>query len=244
MAAEDGTGPGGVRADAVRVSGLRFRYAGSEPWVVDVRELVVRAGERVLVTAPSGAGKSTLLHLLAGVLDPTEGSIAIDGTDLSSVRGAKRDALRGQRIGMVFQTFHLLPGFTAGENVALALSFGIGEQGTGAQRSRVSELLGRLGVGELAERPVDELSVGQQQRVAVARALACRPAVVLADEPTASLDPENADRATELMLEACAADRAALICVSHDPAMRERFERAGGGCLDDVFSVETAGVKS
>ena len=209
---------------------------------MDLPELELAAGERVLLTAASGAGKSTLLQVIAGVLDPVEGTVEVAGTDLHRFKGAKRDRFRGRRIGMVFQTFHLLPGFTTAENIALALAFGVGETGAAAQRARVDELCGRLGIEAHRDRPIEELSVGQQQRVAVARALACRPALVLADEPTASLDPAAADAATALLLEACAADGAALLCVSHDPSMRARFEAAGGRCAALVLGGEVAGT--
>lgn len=207
---------------SLRVQRLRFRYASSGPWTVDIPQLELRAGEQVLLTAGSGRGKSTLLQLIAGLLEPSEGSIAIAGQPLHAMRGAQRDLFRGRNVGMIFQTFNLLHGFTASENVEAALMFS--SLPHAQQRDEALRLLTHLGL----DRPnalVEELSVGQQQRVAVARAVACSPELVLADEPTASLDPENASTAMDLIQQACREKGAALLCASHDPSMAARFSR-------------------
>lgn len=207
---------------ALRISGLRYRYAAAGPWVTDVGLLELAPGEQVLLTAGSGAGKSTLLQLVAGLLDPSEGRVEIDGQDVHALRGHARDRFRGRRMGFIFQTFNLLHGFSALENVMAALMFS--DVPRGEHRGRAEKLLNRLGV----DRPsalADELSVGQQQRVAVARAVAAGPGLVLADEPTASLDPQNAETAITLIQDACREAGAALLCVSHDPAMGPRFQR-------------------
>jgi ABC-type lipoprotein export system ATPase subunit len=190
--------------------------------VVEVGRLDVGPGEQVLIKAPSGAGKSTLLHLIAGVLEPTRGTIEITGKVIHALRGSARDRFRGQHIGMIFQTFQLLDGFTARENVEMALLMGGVRESEHAERA--NSFLGKLGLNRL-DVPIGELSVGQQQRVAVARAVACRPALVLADEPTASLDVENGALAMDLIQQACSEIGAALVCVSHDPAMDMRFDR-------------------
>ncbi len=207
---------------ALKMTDLRFRYSPNEAWVIDVPAFSLARNEQTLLTGGSGRGKSTLLHIIAGLVDPVEGHVLIHGDDIHSLHGAKRDALRGARIGMIFQTFNLLHGFSALENVMIAMMFSNIPRKEHARRA--SALLDQLEVERASANP-DELSVGQQQRVAVARALACDPALVLADEPTASLDPENASRAISLIQEACAQRGAALLCVSHDPAMTERFER-------------------
>lgn len=211
---------------ALEIHGLRYRYRDHGPWVVQVHRLVLEPGERVLIEGPSGRGKSTLLHLIAGVVDLRpghgEGRVLVTGTDVHRLRGAARDRLRAARVGIVFQTFNLLPAFSALENVMAALLFS--RIPRREHESRARALLERLGVERPHARP-DELSIGQQQRVALARALACKPALVLADEPTASLDPARAAEAMDLLTEACREHAAALVCVSHDPAMRGRFER-------------------
>lgn len=205
--------------DALDIRDLRFRRPGG--FGIDVPEFRIAAAEQVLLTGPSGCGKSTLLMLAAGLLDPDSGSISVAGRTISAVRGAARDALRADRVGMVFQTHHLLPGLTARENVAAALLFG------GVPRTRHAEiadgLLDRLGVDARAR--IDRLSVGQQQRVAIARAVAGDPAIVLADEPTAALDPEHAANAVDLLQEICRERGAALLLTSHDPTLEAAFER-------------------
>jgi ABC-type lipoprotein export system ATPase subunit len=204
------------------IRGLRFRYPHSQTDTVSVASLDLAPGEQVLLTAGSGRGKSTLLQLIAGLLDAGEGTISLAGADMVKLRGASRDTHRGRHLGMIFQTFNLLQGFTALENVLAALMFS--ELAPREHRERAMSLLTRLGI-ERPDAPAEELSVGQQQRVAVARAVAARPALVLADEPTASLDPENAAGAMDLIQSACRDAGAALLCVSHDPSMAPRFAR-------------------
>lgn len=176
----------------------------------------------MLLSATSGGGKSTLLQLIAGLMEPDAGTIEVLGTNVHTLRGAARDRFRGAHVGMIFQTFNLLHGFTALENVLAALMFS--NVPPAEHRSRAGTLLTSLGITR-HERLVEQLSVGQQQRVAVARAVACSPAIVLADEPTASLDPENAGVAIGLIQQACREKGAALLCVSHDPAIAARFSR-------------------
>ncbi len=176
----------------------------------------------MVLTGSSGSGKSTLLHLIAGLMDPSEGTIRVAGTCPQSLRGQARDKFRGRTIGMVFQTHHLLMGFSALENVMAALMFS--DIPRGSHRARAKSLLDTLGIATPDQR-VERLSVGQQQRVAIARALACDPVLVLADEPTASLDPENAQAALDLLQQACRSSGSALLCVTHDTRLINRFDR-------------------
>lgn len=212
------------RTPALHLRDVTFWYDGARegPPVVEVVRLDIAPGEHVLIKASSGAGKSTLLHLIAGVLEPTRGTIEVAGRVIHSLRGSARDRFRGQTIGMIFQTFQLLDGFSARENVEMALLMGGVPEGEHSQRA--ATLLEKLGLNRI-DVPVGELSVGQQQRVAVARAVACRPALVLADEPTASLDVENGSLAMDLIQQACTEIDAALVCVSHDPGMEMRFDK-------------------
>jgi len=213
------------QSPALEVRDLEFSYPrddGDAPFSLSLPHLSLRSGEQVLLTASSGTGKSTLLNLIAGLIDPGSGVVRVAGQDVHALRGAARDAFRGRHIGMIFQTFNLLQGFTAIENVMAALMFS--DVPPSQHASRAAELLTSLGL-DRHHRPADRLSVGQQQRVAVARAIACEPSIVLADEPTASLDPENAAGAISLIQQACRARGAALLCVSHEPQMRSRFER-------------------
>ncbi|NBX35759.1 MAG: ATP-binding cassette domain-containing protein [Planctomycetes bacterium] len=204
----------------VSIRGLRFRY--DRGFAMEVARLDVPAGEQALFAGSSGCGKSTLLHLIAGIETPESGSILIGGTDICALSGGARDTFRGRHVGMVFQTFQLLHGFTALENVMLSLM--LGAPTLDRPRIRAEAALERLGMLEL-HAPVERLSVGQQQRVAVARAVVTEPSVVLADEPTASLDPANAATAVELIRGAAQAAGAALIVTSHDPSLRSAFTR-------------------
>lgn len=207
----------------LRITELRKSYRtpeGETRPVLDIPAFRLARGEQVALEGESGSGKTTFLHILAGILTPDSGAVVLDGVDLTRLSGAGRDRLRGEKIGYVFQTFNLLQGYSAVENVLLAQSFG-----NGIDHGRARALLERVGLGErLHDRP-DRLSIGQQQRVAVARALANRPALVLADEPTGNLDPRRAREALAMLREVCTEFGAALLLVSHDPAMLAAFER-------------------
>ena len=214
--------PSSTVPPALTIRDLRFAFPGGAG--VHIPALDLGAGEQLLLTGPSGCGKSTLLNLVAGLLTADAGSIQIAGDDIQALHGAARDHLRGRRLGMVFQTFNLLHGFSAIENVMLAMMFS--DLAPREHKARAAKLLGGLGLDAAhQDRAADRLSIGQQQRVAVARALACSPVLVLADEPTASLDPQNAAAAIELIKTACSTAGAALLCVSHDPALPAQFPR-------------------
>jgi len=215
--------------DALRITDLSFTYPGAGEPVVRVDALSLAQGDQILLAGSSGRGKSTLLQLIAGLLDPTSGTIEIDGVAIHSLRAAKRDLYRGAKIGMIFQTFNLLSGFSALENVMAPMMFSAVPRRE--HRDRAAALLKSLGIERVNAEP-DQLSVGQQQRVAVARALACDPVLVLADEPTASLDPENAVAAMDLIQNACRERNAALLCTSHDPRTADRFSRRAS--LDEL----------
>ncbi|MCX8155286.1 MAG: ABC transporter ATP-binding protein [Verrucomicrobiae bacterium] len=207
----------------LELQGLRKSFStptGEVRRVVDIPELSVDSGEQVGVFGPSGSGKTTLLHLIAGILRPDAGRILLQGRDLTPLREPQLDRVRAESIGLIFQSFNLLQGFTALENVALGMAFG---RGVDWQRAR--HLLGRVGLAAYADYRPGQLSTGQQQRVAVARALAPKPALVLADEPTASLDEAHAQAALKLIRELCQEESAALMLVSHDPAVLRSFPR-------------------
>lgn len=208
---------------ALAIAALTFQYSAKAGPLIDIPALNLDPGEQVLLAGKSGSGKSTLLSLIMGLLEPTAGSVRVAGRDIHKLSGAQRDHFRGQHIGVIFQTFHLLHGFSAIENVMTAMAFS--DIPKPEHRPRAIALLDRLDIPRKDAMP-DSLSVGQQQRVAVARALACDPELVLADEPTASLDPENAAAAVDLIQEVCRERNAALLCVSHDPSLTQRFDRA------------------
>ena len=176
-------------------------------------------GQHFALSGSSGSGKTTLLNLIAGILQPDEGRVELDGRSISGANEALRDRLRAELLGYIFQTFNLLQGYTCLENVLLGMSFG-GKP----DRARAVELLGRVGLSRRLEYFPRQLSSGQQQRVAVARALANQPKLVLADEPTGNLDPENAAEVLALIRDTCKENGAALLLVSHDKSVLGQFE--------------------
>jgi putative ABC transport system ATP-binding protein len=187
---------------------------GRQVAVLDVPRFELAAGVQVGLAGSSGTGKTTFLHCLAGILTPDSGTIMLDGQPMTGISEPRRDSLRARSLGYIFQTFNLLQGFTCLENVLLGMSFG-----RGIDRPRAQELLRRVGLGDRMNHRPQQLSTGQQQRIAVARALANQPKLVLADEPTGNLDTANASAALTLIREVCREAGATLLCVSHDPAV-------------------------
>lgn len=194
---------------------------GGELPILDVPSWKVEAGEQVVVVGPSGCGKTTLLHIIAGILRPTSGHVLIDGWDTPLLTESERDQFRARRIGYVFQTFNLLPGFSALENVQLGMAFA----GRGRDKKRAIDLLERVGLGGRLHHKPSQMSVGEQQRVSVARALANQPKLVLADEPTANVDVGNQQIVVDMLRETCRAENVALILVTHSPQVAEQFDR-------------------
>ena len=241
---------------AVRLVQLKKQYVGPDGSIVpviDIDRFDVADGEQMALVGTSGSGKTTLLHLIAGILAPDSGHIlfgastslnqagdappvssrALDYrtsgsastgpiTDLTRLSEAHRDVFRGQNIGYIFQTHHLLPGFTAMENVLLGMTFG----GSAHDPAWAKRLLDEVGLSARLNYKPEKLSVGQQQRVAIARALANRPKLVLADEPTGSLDAANAQQALDLIRKLCTEVGASLLLVSHDPLITKQMPRA------------------
>jgi putative ABC transport system ATP-binding protein len=198
----------------------RFRGPdGADHHVVDVPAFSLKPHAHVALSGESGCGKTTFLNLIAGILQPDAGRVVLAGEDLSTLSEARRDRVRARTIGYIFQSFHLLPGHTCLENVLLGMAFGPGED-----RDRAAALLERVGLGQRLHHWPRQLSTGQQQRVAVARALANRPQLVLADEPTGNLDRPNAREVLSLIRETCREAGAALLLVSHDAEALAGFD--------------------
>lgn len=214
---------------AIALHNVIKRYIGPDGSVVpvvDVAHFQLADGEQVALVGSSGSGKTTLLHLIAGILTPDSGSIVFDlpefaSVDLVRLSEPQRDVFRGRYIGYIFQTHHLLPGFTALENVLLGMSF----TGRSADRSWANHLLDEVGLSDRLHYKPEKLSLGQQQRVAVARALANRPKLVLADEPTGALDATNAQQVLELIRSLCREVNASLLLVSHDQSIAGQLSR-------------------
>ncbi len=205
--------------------------------VLDVDQFTIQDAEQMVLIGESGGGKTTLLHCIAGIMTPDSGRIELDGIDLLKLSEAGRDRVRAAKIGYVFQTFNLLPGFTALENVRLGMTF----SNRKPDPQRAVELLRRVGLGERLNHKPAALSVGQQQRVAVARALANRPTLLLADEPTANIDPTNQQMIIDLIRESCAEERIALLIVTHSMMIADQFPRVDR--LEEINRVH-ARVKS
>jgi putative ABC transport system ATP-binding protein len=217
----------------VDLSGVRFSWTGAPPLVIDIKTMQVAPGERVFLRGPSGSGKSTLLSLLAGVVTPREGSVRVLGREIGVLGGSARDRFRADHIGFIFQMFNLIPYLSVVENVSLPCGFSPRRQAQavragGTVESEAVRLLEHLDMGTpgLLRRPVTELSVGQQQRVAAARALIGAPELVIADEPTSSLDADRRTAFIDLLFGECARERATLIFVSHDATLAPLFDRS------------------
>lgn len=205
--------------EAVHLRNVRHRIAPGITLMLD--GLRVEAGESLALTGPSGCGKSTLLHLIAGLTKSEQGSVEVLRTEMSSLGTAALDRFRGRHIGLVFQSFHLLPAFTALENVLIGLRFG----GNAAHRPRAIEMLERVGLSHRLNTRTNRLSVGERQRVAIARALAGKPEILLADEPTGSLDPKTGRQIFDLMCGLARENSSTFLMVTHDPALAAELSR-------------------
>lgn len=220
--AADRTVPAPLPPPVLSVSNLKKSYKtpeGETKPVVSIASFTLPAGAQLGLKGESGSGKTTFLNLISGIVTPDTGIVMIGDVELTALSESKRDRLRATTLGCVYQSFNLLQGYTCLENVLLAMAFGAGRD-----RAAATALLERVGLGHRLNYYPRQLSVGQQQRVAVARALANRPKLVLADEPTGNLDPAHAAETLALLRETCAEQGAALLLVSHDRAILGEFE--------------------
>lgn len=208
----------------LKISNLKKSFrspTGERVPILDVPQFNVAAAEQMVIVGRSGCGKSTLLHLISGIGTPDSGVISINGLDITRLSEEGRDRFRAEVMGYVFQTFNLLQGFTALENVVLGMSFSRGR----ADRDRARDLLRRVGLEHRLNAYPRTMSVGEQQRVAVARALANRPKLLLADEPTANVDPANQQSIVNLIRETCQEEEISLVMVTHATEVAEQFQR-------------------
>jgi putative ABC transport system ATP-binding protein len=220
-------GPDPTVPPAVELSALRFAYKKGRD-VLAIDSLSIARGETVFLHGPSGSGKTTLLGLLAGVLKATSGSVRVLGQDFSTMSGGARDAFRARHLGYVFQMFNLIPYLPVRENILLPVRLEPARRARLGGRSlddAVREIASQLDISQYLDSPIAELSVGQQQRVAAARALMGSPEVVIADEPTSALDTDRRERFLKLLFASCEKARATLIFVSHDHTLMPLFSR-------------------
>lgn len=209
----------------LKVQNLEFRY--DQP-LISIEGFEVAARESVAVLGPSGCGKTTFMHLIAGLLRPSQGSIEINGTDISGLGESAVDRIRGEHIGIVFQRLFLVPSISVIDNLLLAQRLAR----VTIDRKYASDVLAKLGITELAEQKPSQLSQGQAQRVAIARSVAHRPTLLVADEPTSALDDHNAEEAIAVLRDLTNSSDAALIVVTHDERVRTRVDR--------VYNLESA----
>lgn len=199
--------------------------------VLDVDKYQIGQGEQVVMLGPSGCGKTTILHTIAGIIQPDQGKVTLDGIDICRLTQESVDRVRADKIGYVFQTFNLMQGFTALENVLLGMSFSRKRP----DRDRAKSLLEKVGLGHRLHHKPSAMSVGEQQRTAVARALGNQPKIILADEPTANVDPGNQQVIVNLLRKSCKEENISLLIVTHDMDVANQFERIDR--LDEINRV-------
>lgn len=200
------------------IDNLSFGY--SDHKILSIPHFEVKESQHLMVLGSSGSGKTTLLHILGGLLAPKQGKVTIGETEIYSLSGSQRDKYRGQNIGLVFQKAHLISALSVQDNLLLAQYLA----GMVQDKGRVKEVLSELGLGEKIKKSVRELSQGEQQRVTIARALLNRPRVILADEPTASLDDKNAQKVIQLLQSQAEQYKASLLIATHDQRVKDQFE--------------------
>lgn len=217
------------------ISGLTVSYAGLATPVLHIDALTVAAGEMVAITGPSGSGKSTFVNIITGLERVREGKVVWSDQDIAGLSETRRDRWRGENVGLVMQEFHLLPGLSAIENVLLPVR--LSRAMSGGYGKRAAELLEKTGLGR-PDQNINTMSRGEMQRVAIARALLRKPGVIVADEPTASLDPDNGEAIGCLLVDLARAEGKTLIVITHDRLLAQRLDRrlelANGRILTDT----------
>ncbi len=211
--------------NSIFVSDLKFSYPNTQKLVLSINRLEISEGEKIFLYGPSGHGKSTLLNILAGVLEVKEGTIQVLGKNLPELSQSARDHLRGENIGYIFQIFNLIPYLNIKENILLPVMINKKRAGNIDYSQQADELISTLGLSEYAHQKVTDLSIGQQQRVAAARALIGNPKIIIADEPTSSLDEKNTEEFMKLLLANWEIRKFTLIFVSHDTRLKKYFEK-------------------
>ena len=224
-------------ASLLKISGLRKSYKspnGQINQVINIADFELDAKSEVALIGRSGTGKSTFLNIICGILKPDEGEVLIKDTAITSLKESAKDRFRAQHIGYIFQTFNLLQNFTALENILIGMRFA-GK----VDKNKAIEVLSKVGLADRINYKPAQLSTGQQQRVAVARALVNQPELVIADEPTGNLDPEHAATAMKLIRDLCQENGAGLLVVSHDKELISSFDR-----VEDLAEINNAGGNS
>lgn len=212
----------------IEIKNLKFKYPSSTNLTLDISDLTIPKGTKVFLHGPSGTGKSTLLELLAGVLPPSEGQIKILTQNLNELSSSAKDIFRSNHIGYIFQSFNLIPYLSVKENISLPLYFSQEKRQKVSHEKEIQtifELTKTLGIDHLLDKKITELSVGQQQRVAAARALVGSPELILADEPTSALDYDHREKFIRLLFSIAEKNNSTVIFVSHDKTLEKIFDR-------------------
>ena len=224
---------------SISINNLSFAYAGSEGFGLQIPELTLSCGQTYLLLGQSGSGKTTLMSLLAGTLRPQGGALQLAGRDMADISPSQMDRFRGEHIGFIFQTLNLIPWLSARDNIALGLAFAPARRArlTADTQSEIEALVARLNIeADSLNKPAGELSIGQQQRVAAARALIGAPDIILADEPSSALDEANTKDFFELLLSGLDRSRQTLLVVSHDTRISSFFDHVLS--VDDILKQE------
>lgn len=211
----------------IHLKNLQFRYSVKSNLVLDIEEFVMTQKEKFFLYGTSGSGKTTLLEILSGVLKATAGDVCICGENLSQLSNSARDHFRGENLGYIFQSFNLIPYLSVADNILLPLKLNPKVlKRISSPADEMQKICHRLGIQNLLAKNVLQLSVGQQQRVAVARALIAKPKLLLADEPTSALDFEHREKFLKLVFEICREENLGIFFVSHDHSLKNLFDRA------------------
>lgn len=225
-------------SEVIAMRNLEFTYPEASRPTLKINQFNVTSGEKVFLFGPSGSGKTTLLEILAGVMIPNKGEVIVYGQNLSALSEAGRDEFRSRNLGYIFQSFNLLPYLNVRENILLPVQMRSGLNVSGQEF--FDHLIDKLSLTSILHQSAAKISVGQAQRVAVARALLTRPKVILADEPTSSLDYERREKFLELLFSLCREVNSALVFVSHDLSLKDLFDRSV--LLPSINSAETVEV--
>lgn len=207
-------------AEAIRIKNLKFSYGNQ--LILNIPDFFIKESEIVFLYGPSGSGKSTLLELIAGVLQSQQGELNAFGKNLNLLNAHQLDIYRAENVGYIFQNFNLIPYLSVTENITLPFLF----QKYDYSQSELDHLIQSLGLTDLVEKSVSQLSVGQQQRVAVARALLKKPKLILADEPTSALDYDHREGFLKLLFDLCRKQKTSVLFVSHDRTIEKLFDRS------------------
>jgi putative ABC transport system ATP-binding protein len=210
----------------ISVSNLKFSFPQTNKQLLNIANFEIKQGEKIFLHGPSGCGKSTFLELISGVLSFDQGDVIIDQNSLVKMSPSEKDQFRSKNIGYIFQNFNLLPYLNIFENITLPLHLNGKIKDAKDIHFEVQAICQKLGIADLLNQNVSQLSVGQQQRVAVARALVSKPQLILADEPTSALDFDHRDKFLKLLFEICTEKKITLIFVSHDHSLKTLFDRS------------------